>query len=144
MVNPKNANKNSDSCQYKIPEVTVDFEALAKQGAGAYRAEAEDLSGGEGSLPWIDRWTTFIIKTALTIFVASLIVWWIGFVMLVVKCEGWNNKGFHLDPKVLITLLSTTTINILVMMHAIVKHFFPSKSDILPAKSGKSAKKAQK
>lgn len=63
----------------------------------------------------------FRLVTAAVIFV--LVVVWLFVVVGIVLCQGLNR--IDLDPKVLIALLVTTTLNVIGLLAAVVRYLFP-------------------
>jgi hypothetical protein len=54
-----------------------------------------------------------------------LLVAWLIAVFVVVVCQGFGLLGFHLSDSVLITLITTTTANILGLGYVVANYLFP-------------------
>ena len=67
----------------------------------------------------------FILKSVTAGVIFILVCGWIIFVVYAIYCHGAINIPFWISDKVLIALLSTTTINVVGLLYVVVKYFFP-------------------
>lgn len=104
----------------------IDTENLSRKGKKPYGEETKEYESAKRAIENADLMTRVIAKSVLTIVVLAIIIFWLNFIAKILLNSGWKNQGFYLSDKVIITLLTTTTANVLVMMHFIVKHFFPT------------------
>lgn len=68
------------------------------------------------------------LGTAVAVYL--LVIGWLIAVILILVWQGWPNKTAEnrLSDSVLITLLATTSINIIGLLAAVVRYLFPAKS----------------
>lgn len=94
LESPEALNKRMKECEYKSKELDNDD----KEG---------DIS----------------LKKSYFVLVGSIISIWLIILALLVALSGANN-GFHLSDAVIITMLTTTTINVLFLFHFVGRYLF--------------------
>lgn len=78
----------------------------------------EDLTG--------KKWDRYL-KVIFALVTFGLVTWWITKVLKLVSLEGYGTNGFHLSDPVLITLLSTTSVNIFGYLFIVLRYLFNNK-----------------
>jgi hypothetical protein len=82
-------------------------------------------------------------RAVLTPGLGYAVAGWMVFVVAVLLLQGFGSRtGFHLSDKVLITLLTTTTINVLGIFYVVVRYFFSESYRHRRLKSGKSLRRS--
>ncbi len=86
----------------------------------------DSLMQAHGQLDLKAKQDAIRLKRWIGVLMCGLVYFWLIFVGYIIIAVGL--QWIKLDNSIMITLLTTTTINILVMLHSIVKSLYPQSS----------------
>lgn len=91
------------------------------------KTEEKDWDSEDKKATVRDKTTNTYLKIVFAIAVFCLVNYWIHEVLKIVFLQGYHTNAFRLSNSVLITLLSTTSINIFGYLLIVLKYLFDSK-----------------